>query len=68
MAEYTGYISIKQILDDLLAHPLLRDLSLERAVDHAIHFMRIVGMPKMFLDKVTKVTLNEYRALLASLT
>lgn len=64
MAEYTGYISIKQILDDLLAHPLLRDLSLERAIDHAIHFIRIVGMPKMFLEKVTKVTLNEYRALL----
>lgn len=64
MAEYTGYISIKQILDDLLAHPLLRDLSLERALDHAIHFIRIVGMPKMFLEKVTKVTLNEYRALL----
>jgi hypothetical protein len=62
MAEYTGYISIKQILDDLLAHPLLRDLSLERALDHAIHFMRIVGMPKMFLEKVTKVTLDEYRA------
>lgn len=64
MAEYTGYISIKQILDDLLAHPLLRDLSLERALDHAIHFIRIVGMPKMFLEKVTKVILNEYRALL----
>ena len=62
MAEYTGYISIKQILDDLLAHPLLRDLSLERAVDHAIHFMRIVGMPKMFLEKVVKVPLREYRA------
>lgn len=64
MAEYTGYISIKQILDDLLAHPLLRDLSLERTLDHAIHFMRIVGMPKMFSEKVIKVTLNEYRALL----
>lgn len=64
MAEYTGYVSIKQILDDLLAHPLLRDLSLERALDHAIHFIRIVGMPKMFSEKVTKVTLDEYRALL----
>lgn len=60
--EYTGYISIKQILDDLLAHPLLRDLSLERAVDHAIHFIRIVGMPKMFADKVCEVTLDNYRA------
>ena len=60
----TGYISIRQILDDVLAHPMLRDLSLERAVDHAIHFMRIVGMPKMFIEKVTTVTLDEYRALL----
>lgn len=57
----SGYISIKQILDDLLAHPLLRDLSLERAVDHAIHFMRIVGMPKMFTDKVCTLTLDNYR-------
>ena len=60
----TGYISIKQILDDVLAHPMLRDLSLERAVDHTIHFMRIVGMPKMFSEKVTKITLDNYRAAL----
>lgn len=60
----SGYISIKQILDDLLAHPLLRDLSLERAVDHAVHFIRIVGMPKLFSEKVETIKIENYRALL----
>lgn len=64
MAEYTGYISIRQILDDLLAHPLLRGLSLERAVDYAVHFIRIVGMPKLFEEKVEVLKINNYRALL----
>lgn len=58
----TGYISIRQILDDVLAHPMLRDLSLERAVDHAVHFIRIVGMPKMFEDKIEKISVENYRA------
>lgn len=64
MAEYTGYISIRQILDDLLAHPLLRDLSLERAVDHAVHFTRIVGMPKITTEKTEIIKIDNYRALL----
>lgn len=64
MAEYTGYISIRQILDDLLAHPLLRDLSLERAVDYAVHFIRIVGMPKITTEKTETVKIDNYRALL----
>lgn len=64
MAEYTGYISIRQILDDLLAHPLLRGLSLERAVDYAVHFIRIVGMPKISTEKTETVKIDNYRALL----
>jgi hypothetical protein len=64
MAEYTGYISIRQILDDLLAHPLLRGLSLGRAVDYAVHFIRIVGMPKITTEKTETVKINNYRALL----
>ena len=59
-----GYISIKQVLDDLLAHPLLKDLTLERAVDHTIHFLRIVGMPKLFSEKVVTLPIDNYRALL----
>ena len=51
------YISIKQILDDLLEHNLLKDLSLERVVNYAVEFMKIVGMPKIYTDKIAELQL-----------
>lgn len=58
------YINIKVILDKILRHPLMQDLSLETAVDYTIDFMRIVGMPRMFTEKVARITVDKYRALL----
>lgn len=58
------YINIKVILDKILRHPLMQDLSLETAVDYTIDFMRIVGMPRMFTEKVVSITVDKYRALL----
>lgn len=58
----TDYISIKVILDDLLEHPLLQDLTLERAVAYTVEFIRIVGMPPMFEEKTAKLQLDNYRA------
>lgn len=55
------YISIRQVIDDLLVHPLLQDLSLERAVNYAVDFMRIVGCPKIFHEKVEKIQIEDYR-------
>ena len=56
------YINIKNILDKLLRHPLLQDLSLETAVDYAVDFMRIVGVPRMFTEKVIEIETSAYRA------
>lgn len=58
------YINIKVVLDRILRHPLMQDLSLETAVDYTIDFMRIVGMPRMFTEKVVRITIDKYRALL----
>lgn len=58
------YISLRQILDDILDHPMLRDVSLERAVNYAVHFMRIVGCPKMFEEKTALVEIENYRGLI----
>lgn len=58
------YISLKIILDDLLDHPLLKDLSLERAINHTIHFIRIVGCPRMFLEKTELIQIEDYRGVL----
>lgn len=56
------YITIRSILDKLLRHPLMQDISLETAVDYAIDFMRIVGVPSMFTEKVVYLEVDNYRA------
>lgn len=58
------YISIRQILDNLLVHPLLRDITLERVVNYAVDFIRIVGMPKLYEEKTQVLTIENYRAML----
>lgn len=58
------YISIRQILDDLLEHPLLQDLSFERAVNYAVHFIQIVGVPNEFEEKAALVNIENYRGCL----
>lgn len=59
-----GYISIKQVIDNLLVHPLLQDVSLERAVNYAQSFIQIVGMPSMFIEKTDKIEIKNYRGTL----
>jgi hypothetical protein len=55
------YISIKVILDNILDHPLLRDVSTERVINHAVNFMRIVGCPKIYNDKIATISITNYR-------
>lgn len=58
------YINIRQILDNLLHHPLLQDLSFERAINYAVDFVRIVGCPRIFNEKTVKLEVKDYRAML----
>lgn len=58
------YISIRQVIDDLLHHPLLQDLSFERAVNYAVDFIRIVGCPNIFCEKTEVLDIKDYRAML----
>lgn len=58
------YLSIKVILDKLLRHPLMQDLSLETAVDYTADFIKIVGMPRIFIEKVVTLNIEKYRAVL----
>lgn len=58
------YISIRQVLDDLLADDMMKGLSLERAVNYSQEFMQIVGIPKEFDEKVELVKIENYRGVL----
>lgn len=59
-----NYISIKEIMDDLLDNPLLQDLTLERTVYYTVQFIRKVGMPRVYQEKIEELQIEEYRALL----
>lgn len=58
------YISIRRVLDDLLDHPLLKDLTLEQAVRHTIRFISLHGYPALYQDKTTPIDIKDYRGLL----
>lgn len=55
------YTNIRLILDKLMRHPLLQDISLETVVDYTVDFMRIVGVPNMFIENICKLEVEEWR-------
>lgn len=58
------YTNIKRVLDDLLDHPMLRDLTLEQVVRHTLRFISLHGYPALYQDKITKVRIKDFRGLL----
>lgn len=56
--------SIKVVLDNVLTHPLLQDVSIERAIAYTLEFMKLVGHPTVFENKVATITIANYRAIL----
>lgn len=58
------YISLKVVIDNILDHPMLKDVSFERAVNYTVNFLRIVGCPDIFNERVDKVEIKDYRGLI----
>lgn len=59
-----NYTKIQVVLDRILRHPLLADLTLEAAIQYTIDFLGIMGLPKTYEDKISKVEIENYRGLL----
>lgn len=55
------YCNIRIILDRLMRHPLLQDITLEAVVDYTVDFMRIVGAPNIFTNKEELIEISDYR-------
>lgn len=58
------YTNIRRVLDDLMDHPLLRNLTLEQVVRHTLRFISLHGYPKLYQDKIETVEIKDYRGLL----
>lgn len=56
--------SIKTILDKVARHPMLQQVPFETLIDYSVDFMRLVGVPNMFADKVALLQVVEYRTIL----
>lgn len=59
-----NYISIQEVMDDLLDNPLLENVSLERVVNYTVQFIKKIGAAKLFSEKNTELEIKDYRALL----
>lgn len=56
------YTSLKVVVDKIKRHPLLQDIPFETIIDYTVDFMRIVGVPGLFLDQTILLTISNYRA------
>ena len=58
------YTNFRLIADKLYRHPLLQDVPLETMIDYMIDFIRIVGVPDMFIEKTEVLEISMYRGVL----
>jgi hypothetical protein len=56
------YLSVNVIADRIKRHPLLEDIPFETIVDHAIEFIKIIGVPASFIEKTAWLKVEDYRA------
>lgn len=64
MVKEIRYTNIRRILDDLMDHPLLRDVTLEQVVRHTVRFIGLHGYPQFYQDKISNVVIEDFRGLL----
>ena len=62
MIKEYNYINIKEVLNRVLRHPLLQDVTLEQAVQYTIDFIGTFGMPKLYQDKEEALHIENFRA------
>jgi hypothetical protein len=55
-------VSIGNILWKVLKQPIVQDLKYEDAAEYAIEYLRLIGAPLSFEDKVIRIKLNSYKA------
>lgn len=55
------YVKIQQIADNLAEHPLLRDIPFDRIVNYTFELIRVIGCPKLYVNRTAPVEIKNYR-------
>lgn len=58
------YTNIRRVLDNIMTHPLLRDVTLEQAVRYAVRFIGLHGYSKLYQERIGSVEIKDFRGLL----
>ena len=53
-------ISIKQVMDNILDHPMLQDLTFERAIIYALRIIKTLGAPQILDRKFESIHIIEF--------
>ena len=61
MTENIQYINLREILSRVLDHPMLQDVNLESAIRYSLDFMRKMGLPEIYIEKVATVEIENFR-------
>lgn len=64
MVNNLQYTSIKRVLDNILDHPMMQGVDLEKAVRYALRFIALHGYPALYEDKVETVQICDFRGVL----
>ena len=59
-----NYISVRQVMDDILDSDIFKNLNFERAINYAVRFIERVGIPSEFEEKTEIIHVDNYRALI----
>lgn len=54
------YLNLRQIVDNIRDHPMLKDVPFERIVNYAVDFSRIMRVPQIFENKVVDIKIHNY--------
>lgn len=58
------FIPYTAIIEELYEHPLLSKLDESKILTHVLNFIRLVGFTKLYVNKVEKIKIENYRAVL----
>ena len=64
MVKEVKYTSINRVLDNLMDHPMLSDVSLEQVVRYTIRFIAKNGFSKFYQNKIEDLEIQDFRAAL----
>lgn len=64
MTNNVSFINIREVLSRITRHPLMTDVGLEAVIQYTLDFIAAMGLPRIYVDKVAQVDIEDYRAML----